>query len=356
MRHAIIHGLAQAAVVVAALSAVQAAGAQTLIPVRGAAVVESFAPAAGIPGAVPNYAAYGLNPVQISNGVPMGGVAGPLADASRDVLPFSGATTMTTIMTPSASAQPVASTVVSRGSTPERVILSKSSMSRMTAASPVTIARNGAQNGAQSGTGPDPASYTEGAKTFLGEGAGSITIPASETILIGPTEVVRPSSPRVADAAVQSGQPHCRGFALTSEGALIATGGSGYQAMILGADCDTLIQAALEAGHGVIFSASVLFSGSSDAISAQAERALEMTAIAINASTGRYDIVGYASQDGSDYVNKQLALKRAKAAAYFLTQQGVKRAKLDTSGRGGTRMFGSEPAVNRRVVIRRKSS
>ena len=66
----------------------------------------------------------------------MGGVAGPLADASRDVLPFSGATTMTTIMTPSASAQPVASTVVSRGSTPERVILSKSSMSRMTAASP----------------------------------------------------------------------------------------------------------------------------------------------------------------------------------------------------------------------------
>jgi len=352
MRHAIIHGLAQAAVVVAALSAVQAAGAQTLIPVRGASVVESFAPAAGIPGAVPNYAAYGLNPVQVSNGMPVGGVAGPLADASRDVLPFSGATTMTTIMTPSASAQPVASTVVSRSSTPERVILSKSSMSRMTATSPVTIA----PSGAQSGTGADPASYTEGAKTFLGEGAGSITIPASETILIGPTEVVRPSSPRVADAAVQSGQPHCRGFALTSEGALIATGGSGYQAMILGADCDTLIQAALEAGHGVIFSASVLFSGSSDAISAQAERALEMTAIAINASTGRYDIVGYASQDGSDYVNKQLALKRAKAAAYFLTQQGVKRAKLDTSGRGGTRMFGSEPAVNRRVVIRRKSS
>jgi len=352
MRHAIIHGLAQAAVVVAALSAVQAAGAQTLIPVRGASVVESFAPTAGIPGAVPNYAAYGLNPVQVSNGVPMGGVAGPLADASRDVLLFSSATTMTTIMTPSASAQPVASTVVSRGSTPERVILSKSSMSRMTATSPVTIA----PSGAPSGTGADPASYTEGAKTFLGEGAGSITIPASETILIGPTEVVRPSSPRVADAAVQSGQPHCRGFALTSEGALIATGGSGYQAMILGADCDTLIQAALEAGHGVIFSASVLFSGSSDAISAQAERALEMTAIAINASTGRYDIVGYASQDGSDYVNKQLALKRAKAAAYFLTQQGVKRAKLDTSGRGGTRMFGSEPAVNRRVVIRRKSS
>ena len=352
MRHAIIHGLAQAAVVVAALSAFQAAGAQTLIPVRGASVVESFAPAAGIPGAVPNYPAYGLNPVQVSNGVPMGGVAGPLADVSRDVLPLSGATTMTTIMPPSASAQPVASTVVSRGNTPERVILSKSSMSRMTATLPVTIA----PSGAQSGTGADPASYTEGAKTFLGEGAGSITIPASETILIGPTEVVRPSSPRVADAAVQSGQPHCRGFALTSGGALISTGGSGYQAMILGADCDTLIRAALEAGHGVIFSASVLFGGSSDAISAQAERALEMTAIAINASTGRYDIVGYASQDGSDYVNKQIALKRAKAAAYFLTQQGVKRAKLDTSGRGGTRMFGSEPAVNRRVVIRRKSS
>ena len=251
MRHAIINGLAQAAVVVAALSAVQAAGAQTLIPVRGAFVVESFAPAAGIPGAVPNYAAYGLNPVQVSNGMPVGGVAGPLADASRDVLPFSGATTMTTIMAPSASAQPVASTVVGRGSTPERVILSKSSMSRMTATSPVTIA----PSGAQSGTGADPASYTEGAKTFLGEGTGSITIPASETILIGPTEVVRPSSPRVADAAVQSGQPHCRGFALTSEGALIATGGSGYQAMILGADCDTLIQAALEAGrdkHGVM--------------------------------------------------------------------------------------------------------
>ena len=168
--------------------------------------------------------------------------------------------------------------------------------------------------------------------------------------------MVRPSSPRVADTAVQSGQPHCRGFALTSEGALIATGGSGYEAMILGADCGTLIRAALEAGHGVIFSASVLFSGSSDAISAQAGRALEMTAIAINASTGRYDIVGYASQDGSDYVNKQLALKRAKAAAYFLTQQGVQRAKLDISGRGGTRMFGLEPAVNRRVVIRRKAS
>ncbi|MBL6772248.1 MAG: OmpA family protein, partial [Alphaproteobacteria bacterium] len=149
---------------------------------------------------------------------------------------------------------------------------------------------------------------------------------------------------------------HCMGFALTSGGALIATGGSGYEAMILGTDCDTLIRAALEAGHGIIFSASVLFSGSSDAISKQAERALEMTAIAINASTGRYDVVGYASQDGTDYVNKQIALKRAKAAAYFLTQSGVTRAKLDTAGRGGTHMFGPEPAVNRRVVIRRKSS
>lgn len=335
MRHAIIHGLAQAAVVIAAFSAVQAAGAQTLIPVRGPSVVESFAPATGIPGAVPNYAAYGLNPVQVSNGIPMGGVAGPLADASRDALPF-------------------ATTVASRGSSsaPERVILSKSSLTRMTATPPATIAHSGDKSGAQA----DPASYTEGAKTFLDESAGSITIPASETILIGPTEVVRPGSPRVAEAAVQSGQPHCRGFALTSSGALIATGGSGYDAMILGADCDTLIRAALEAGHGVIFSASVLFSGSSDAISAQAGRALEMTAIAINSSTGRYDIVGYASQDGSDYVNKQLALKRAKAAAYFLTQQGVQRAKLDTSGRGGTRMFGLEPAVNRRVVIRRKAS
>ena len=335
MRHAIIHGLAQAAFVIAAFSAVQAAGAQTLIPVRGASVVESFAPATGIPGAVPNYAAYGLNPVQVSNGIPMGGVAGPLADASRDALPF-------------------ATTVASRSSSsaPERVILSKSSLTRMTATPPATIAHSGDKSGAQA----DPASYTEGAKTFLDESAGSITIPASETILIGPTEVVRPGSRRVAEAAVQSGQPHCRGFALTSSGALIATGGSGYDAMILGADCDTLIRAALEAGHGVIFSASVLFSGSSDAISAQAGRALEMTAIAINASTGRYDIVGYASQDGSDYVNKQLALKRAKAAAYFLTQQGVQRAKLDTSGRGGTRMFGLEPAVNRRVVIRRKAS
>lgn len=335
MRHAIIHGLAQAAVVIAAFIAVQAAGAQTLIPVRGPSVVESFAPATGIPGAVPNYAAYGLNPVQVSNGIPMGGVAGPLADASRDALPF-------------------ATTVASRSSSsaPERVILSKSSLTRMTATPPATIAHSGDKSGAQA----DPASYTEGAKTFLDESAGSITIPASETILIGPTEVVRPGSPRVAEAAVQSGQPHCRGFALTSSGALIATGGSGYDAMILGADCDTLIRAALEAGHGVIFSASVLFSGSSDAISAQAGRALEMTAIAINASTGRYDIVGYASQDGSDYVNKQLALKRAKAAAYFLTQQGVQRAKLDTSGRGGTRMFGLEPAVNRRVVIRRKAS
>jgi|GEM_PF-1808771 len=335
MRHAIVHGLAQAAVLIAAFSAVQAAGAQTLIPVRGASVVESFAPATGIPGAIPNYAAYGLNPVQVSNGIPMGGVAGPLADASRDALPFG-----TTVASRSSS------------SAPERVILSKSSLTRMTATPPATIAHSGDKSGAQA----DPASYTEGAKTFLDESAGSITIPASEIILIGPTEVVRPGSPRVAEAAVQSGQPHCRGFALTSSGALIATGGSGHDAMILGADCDTLIRAALEAGHGVIFSASVLFSGSSDAISAQAGRALEMTAIAINASTGRYDIVGYASQDGSDYVNKQLALKRAKAAAYFLTQQGVQRAKLDTSGRGGTRMFGLEPAVNRRVVIRRKAS
>jgi len=333
MRHAIVHGLAQAAVVIAAFSAVQAAGAQTLIPVRGASVVESFAPATGIPGAIPNYTAYGLNPVQVSNGIPMGGVAGPLADASRDALPF-------------------ATMVVSRSSAPERVILSKSSLTQMTATPRATTAHNSSKFGGQ----VDPATYAEGAKTFLNESAGSITIPATETILIGPTEVVRPGSPRQAEAAVQSGQPHCRGFALTSGGALIATGGSGYEAMILGADCDTLIRAALEAGHGVIFSASVLFSGSSDAISTQAERALEMTAIAINASTGRYDVVGYASHDGTDYANKQIALKRAKAAAYFLTQSGVRRAKLDTAGRGGTRMFGPEPAVNRRVVIRRKSS
>ncbi len=332
MRHAIFCGLAQAAVTLAALSTVQSASAQVLAPFRAPSSVESFAPATGIPGAVPNVAAWGLNQVQVTNGMPAGGVAGPLVDPERDVnptprvVPFSSGTVL--------MAQPLPAAPNTRQSVTERVILSKSSLS---------------------------GSADRLGNAALGRLTGLSVYPAvayrgTETILIQGPQAANGGFSGLSAAADLSGQPHCQGFALTSEGALIATGGTGYQAMILGADCETLIRAALEAGHGVIFSASVLFDDNSDAISLQAKRALEMTAIAINASTGRYDVIGYASHDGTDYINRQLALKRAKAAAYMLTLAGVNRAKLDTDGRGETSIFGPELAVNRRVVIRRKSS
>jgi len=151
-----------------------------------------------------------------------------------------------------------------------------------------------------------------------------------------------------------AGQAHCKGFARASDGSLVATSGGGFQSMIVGAECDQLIQQTLEAGHGVIFSASVLFTGSSDIITLSAKRALEMTADAITASGGIYEVSGYASREGDRIANDYLSWRRAKAASYYLIRHGVGAPSLNVVGKGETTIFGPELAVNRRVVVRRK--
>lgn len=151
------------------------------------------------------------------------------------------------------------------------------------------------------------------------------------------------------------GEAYCRGFARASDGSLVATSGGGYQSMILGADCDELIQQTLDAGHGVVFSASVLFKGSSDTITLSAKRALKMTADAINATGGIYEVSGYASREGDRIANDYLSWRRAKAASYYLIKHGVGADHINIVGRGETTIFGPELAVNRRVVVRKKA-
>jgi len=151
------------------------------------------------------------------------------------------------------------------------------------------------------------------------------------------------------------GEAYCRGFARASDGSLVATSGGGYQSMILGADCDALIQQTLDAGHGVVFSASVLFTGSSDTITLSAKRALRMTADAINATGGIYEVAGYASREGDRIANDYLSWRRAKDASYYLIRHGVGTDHINIVGRGATTVFGPELAVNRRVVVRKKA-
>lgn len=175
----------------------------------------------------------------------------------------------------------------------------------------------------------------------------------------GPAPIAGPLSKvtlnQGSSGGLMSRQAQCKGFARASDGSLVATTGTGLESVILGADCDALINATLDAGHGLVFSASVLFAGSSDTISLPASRALKMTAQAINLSGGLYEVSGYASSEGDRIANDYLSLARAKAASYFLIKHGVKTSSLNVVGKGATTIFGPELAVNRRVVVRRKT-
>ena len=253
MKRTIIKGLALAGIFSAALGLSQATQAQTFY--RAQAQTPSFYPVGGIPGAVANRSAMGLQSVAVINGVPVL-QAGPLY-------------------------QPV---------------------------------------------NPQPQFQSVGVPVQVSGGV-----------------------PR------RYGEAYCRGFARASDGSLIATSGGGYKSMILGADCDELIQQTLDAGHGVVFSASVLFKGSSDVITLSAKRALKMTAEAINASGGIYEVAGYASREGDRIANDYLSWRRAKAASYYLIRHGVETPHLNIVGKGETTIFGPELAVNRRVVVRRKA-
>lgn len=191
--------------------------------------------------------------------------------------------------------------------------------------------------------------------------------PVASPVMMQPVRVNQPFvvRPNIVPTAVPlnlgggvpvfSGQAHCKGFARASDGSLVATSGGGFESMIIGADCDELIQQTLRAGHGIVFSASVLFEGSSDTITLSAKRALKMTAEAINASGGIYEVAGYASREGDRIANDYLSWRRAKAASYYLIRHGVETPHLNIVGKGETTIFGPELAVNRRVVVRRKA-
>ena len=249
MKRAIFGVIALAGILTATLGLAPAATAQSVYRY----VEPTFAPRTGIPGAIPNLAAYGLTRVAVVNGVPL----------------------------PEMAMRP--------GATPIAGPLSKSTLNQGSLGSPV------------------------------------------------------------------SRQAQCRGFARASDGSLVATTGTGLESVILGADCDDLINSTLSAGHGLVFSASVLFGGNSDTISLAASRALKMTAQAILLSGGLYEVSGFASLEGDRIANDYLSWQRAKAASYFLVKQGVNTSSLSVVGKGATTIFGPELAVNRRVVVRRKT-
>ena len=66
-------------------------------------------------------------------------------------------------------------------------------------------------------------------------------------------------------------------------------------------------------------------------------------------------VIGQADKQGNADYNEKLALRRAKAVADFLQQQGLPRHQFDISSRGeafGETWFGNDPAeADRRVEV-----
>lgn len=74
----------------------------------------------------------------------------------------------------------------------------------------------------------------------------------------------------------------------------------------------------------------------------------------INKTDANYEVVGYASEEGPERLNKELSQNRANAVKQALINAGVNADKLEAIGDGVTTQFGNQLDLNRTVIIRMK--
>lgn len=91
--------------------------------------------------------------------------------------------------------------------------------------------------------------------------------------------------------------------------------------------------------------------GSSELVNSQV--AIKTLADMIKEDGGKYMVIGYASEEGTEEYNKELSFDRAVAVADALVEQGVAVEQLVTEGAGETTEFGEEPELNRIVIVKK---
>jgi outer membrane protein OmpA-like peptidoglycan-associated protein len=354
MRTFISGGLTLAATLLSLVAFTAPSAAQTI----------TFAPQGGFNNAVPNLAAYGLTAVQLDNGVPVQGshdAPQAAAAAAAVPVPIPLPTPTAVLRAPAPRVAPLALMMPAPRRFPALPFLQQRRRVPVVVHPPVF----GQPVFGQPVFGQPVFGQPIMGQPIMGQPLiqPRVMPPLVQHPQIKHQPVILGAAPSPAarsltlmnSVPVIAGQPYCEGFARASDGSLIATLGGGFASIIVGSDCLSLIRETLSSGQGIVLAASVLFDGNSDTISLTAKRALELTAEAIKASGGQYDVVGYASHDGDRIANDYLSWRRAKAAAYSLIHEGVATTHLSIIGKGETRQFGETLAVNRRVVIRRKA-
>ena len=83
------------------------------------------------------------------------------------------------------------------------------------------------------------------------------------------------------------------------------------------------------------------------------DAALKAIAEAMTKDGGKFTIVGFASEEGSEEYNKELSLSRATVVADELIFWGVNSDNLQITGAGATNQFGEQLELNRVVIIQK---
>lgn len=154
----------------------------------------------------------------------------------------------------------------------------------------------------------------------------------------------------------------------TAKGAIIGAAVGGAAGAVIGARMDK--QAAeLEqqvegakverVGEGILvtFDSGILFDYDSAVVKPAARDNLRNFAESLTKYPDtKVMLVGHTDADGTDTYNQGLSERRARAAADYLTTQGVPRSRIDATGRGETEPVGSNDtasgkAQNRRVEV-----
>ena len=96
----------------------------------------------------------------------------------------------------------------------------------------------------------------------------------------------------------------------------------------------------------------VQFEQGSNVITKTSQAALQQIAETINLTTGKWNILGYASEEGNNEYNKVLSIQRANAVKDALVELGVSTEQLVVEGCGATTKFSvKHPELNRVVEI-----
>lgn len=96
----------------------------------------------------------------------------------------------------------------------------------------------------------------------------------------------------------------------------------------------------------------VQFEQGSNVITKTSQAALQQIAETIKLTTGKWNILGYASEEGSNEYNKTLSTQRANAVKDALVELGVSSNQLVVEGCGATTKFSvKHPELNRVVEI-----